>query len=415
MNSRFAQVAMDLLPDSRFTALKILIVDDDVVTRTLLAGIVRQRGHAVALAANGAEGLHKFEADPPDLVLTDMNMPVMDGYGLIEGIRDMPLGRWLPIVAVTGANDIDTQVRALKCGADDYVMKPIDAAIIGAKLAAIGRTIGLLREVERKNAELENFRYTAEEEGRVATHLIRRLVNANQLDDPMLDHFILTATNFSGDLVAAARTQRGVLHVLLADATGHGLAAAIAALPIVPCFYAMTAKDLTIDLIAAEMNRIVKQYLPVSRFVAATLIAVDEAVQRVFVWNGANPPLLAFDADDKIFARLCSRNLALGILPPKSFTATIDTFEYDGPCQLVACSDGVVEQQDEVDGTDGQARLERILGGAPASVRMKMLRARLAARSAENLASDDMTVVMIRCGATGAPPVARAGESSCAV
>jgi two-component system, HptB-dependent secretion and biofilm response regulator len=406
---------MNLSPVNQSAALKVLVIDDDAITRTLLVGIVRQHGYKVVQAANGVEGMRKFEIESPDLVLTDMNMPVMDGFGVIESIREIASGRWLPIVAVTGANEIETQVRALKCGADDYMVKPIDAAILGAKLTAISRAVSLQREVEIKNSSLEDYRDTAEEEGRVATHLIRRLVNANQLDDPMLDHFILPAANYSGDLVAAARTQRGVLHVLLADATGHGLAAAIAALPIVPCFYAMTAKDLSIDLIAAEMNRVVKQYLPVSRFVAATLIAVDEAVQRVTVWNGANPPLLAFDADDHLFARLSSRNLALGILPPKSFTAAVDSFDYDGPCQLVACSDGVIDDRDEVDGTDGQTRLERILGGAPASVRMKMLRSRLVARCAEKPASDDMTVVMIRCGASCAAPAGRAGANTCAV
>jgi hypothetical protein len=189
-----------------------------------------------------------------------------------------------------------------------------------------------------------------------------------------------------------------VLHVMLADAVGHGLAAGLNVLPIVPCFYAMTAKGFDLDMIAIELNRTLRQYMPVDRFVATTLIAVDPAARRVKVWNGANPPVIAFDDTGAVIARFAPNNLALGIVPELAFDPLVDVFDYTVSCQLFACSDGVVEDYGPSPaGVERQQRVETMLAQAPPSLRLKQLRNALAARKDEGSAGDDMTVALVRC------------------
>ena len=385
--------------------MEILIVDDDAMSRTLVAALVRKLGHNVLLAENGAEAVAAFEQQQPDLILMDGQMPVMDGFTATRRIREIDSSRWTPILFVAAENEHSTIVRAIDAGADDYLIKPVNPAMLRAKLAAVARVHKLYSEGEAQKQRLQKYHDSTEEEGRIALHLMRKLVNIEQLDDPMLKTLIVPITaNFSGDLVAAARTPRGAIHVMLADAVGHGLAAALNVLPIVPCFYSMTAKGFDLDSIAIELNRTLRQYMPIDRFVATTLISVDPALRRIKVWNGANPPVLAFAGDGAVIARFPAKNMALGIVHEAAFDPVVDEYDYAVDCQLFACSDGVVEDYDcTTDEMARNQRVEKMLAETPPGLRLKRLRGALSARTDEGTAQDDMTIVLVDCTMQAAP------------
>lgn len=379
--------------------MEILIADDDPMSQALIAGLARKLGHSVVLVENGEEAVYAFETHVPDLVLMDGQMPVMDGFAATRRIRAACGQRWTPILFVAAEADRATIVRALEAGADDYLIKPVHPAMLRAKLAAIDRVRRLLVEGEAQQERLQVFHDTVAEEGRIARHLMRKLVNAEALGGPMLKCQVVPhAQNFSGDLVAAARTPRGALHVMLADAVGHGLAASLNVLPIVPCFYAMTAKGFDLDMIAIELNRTLRQYMPVDRFVATTLISVDSRLKRIKVWNGGNPQVLALDRSGGVIARFASKNMALGILPDEAFKPIVESLDYAAACQLFACSDGVVEDYGSAEGADRQSRVEAMLAETGPELRFKRMRSALAARIADGTAIDDMTFVLIDTG-----------------
>ena len=385
--------------------MEILIADDDPISRTLLTGLLRKFGHQVVLAENGAEAVRAYEQRQPDAILMDGQMPVMDGYAATRCIRESGGARWTPILFIAAEHDADAIVQALDAGADDYLIKPVPLPLLRAKLAAVDRVRVLQRQDEEQALRLQRHFDTAEEENRIALYLMKKLVNAAQLEDPLLKCVVVPISpNFSGDLVAAARTPGGALHVMLADAVGHGLTAALNLLPIVPCFYAMTAKGLGIDVIVAELNRALRQYMPIDRFIATTLISVDPAARQVRVWNGANPAVLAYDDAGALLARFDSKNLALGIMPEELFKPVIDVYDYPVACQLFACSDGVIEDYGSAaDGTERQDRVERMLEETPRSLRLKRMRNVLAARTGDGSAKDDMTVVLLDCEWSAAP------------
>ena len=382
--------------------MEILIADDDPLSLKLISALVLKFGHTVVLVQNGEEAVDAFESHRPDLVLMDGQMPVLDGFAATRRMRELSAQQWTPILFVAAENDEDTIVRAFDAGADDYLVKPVHPAMLRAKLAAVARVHTLYREGEAQKKRLQDYHDTTEHEGHIALHLMQKLVNAGQLEDPMLTCLVVPiAANFSGDLVVAARTPRGALHVMLADAVGHGLAAALNVLPIVPSFYSMTAKGFDLDMIAIELNRTLRQYMPIDRFVATTLISVDPAARRIKVWNGANPPVVAFADDGAVIARFESKNLAFGILPESAFAPVIDVFDYPVDCQLFACSDGVIEDYGlTADGEVRQAKVEKMLAETPPALRLKRMRNALAARTGDGTAHDDMTVVLLNCDAS---------------
>ena len=104
---------------------RILLVDDSRVTRELMKVYLIGRDVTLLEAADGAEALEKVRADPPDLVLTDMRMPRLDGSGLCEALRDDPATSHVPVVILTSNKDLETRRRARAAGAREVLQKPI--------------------------------------------------------------------------------------------------------------------------------------------------------------------------------------------------------------------------------------------------------------------------------------------------
>ncbi len=105
---------------------KILIVDDSPTVRQLLKlGLSRLPGVTCDEAADGREALHKLDGGPFDLVLCDVNMPVLGGLGLLDELRQRPALKELPVIMVTTEGALEDQERALEKGASAYLTKPI--------------------------------------------------------------------------------------------------------------------------------------------------------------------------------------------------------------------------------------------------------------------------------------------------
>jgi DNA-binding response OmpR family regulator len=115
---------------------RVLVVDDQEDVRDLLVELLGRAGYVVETAPNGREGLRALYATPPDVVLLDVAMPELDGWGTLERIRELTD---VPVVMVTARASELEKVRALKAGADDYVTKPFGRQELLARLEAILR------------------------------------------------------------------------------------------------------------------------------------------------------------------------------------------------------------------------------------------------------------------------------------
>ncbi len=376
----------------------VLIVDDDRAMQTLLAQFVANLGYRVLTASSGPEAIRIAAEEHPDVVLTDLHMPVMDGYAVTTHIKAAASGRYLPVIFLSGDSDETALIQALEAGADDYLLKPVRFPVFAAKLRAVVRTLLLSREVEERNRQLAAYQVAEQQEARIAQHVISRLTRGELLDDPALRHWIRPGEGvFSGDMLLAARTPSDNLHVLLADAAGHGLAAALNALPVTQPFYAMTENGFPIDRIVAEINGKIRSLLPIERFVAASAIAVNFQEQVISIWNGGNPPVMIIDEQGETLFAARSRHLPLGVAEKHLFSAGMDVYHYDRRCQVVACSDGMMELEDERGKPLVCADLLLQLGKLPFGERLPALRQRTEALPALAGAVDDISVLLVDC------------------
>ena len=117
-------------------ATSVLIVEDDRNIAELLQLYLEKEGYAVTLACDGGQGLEKFRAIGPDLVLLDVMMPVMDGWTLCRTIRAESA---VPVIMLTAKSETDDKVMGLKSGADDYITKPFEMKEVLARVEAVLR------------------------------------------------------------------------------------------------------------------------------------------------------------------------------------------------------------------------------------------------------------------------------------
>lgn len=116
---------------------KILVVDDNEVSRTVARATLEGQGYAVALAKGGAEALAAFDREAPDCVLLDVLMPDLDGVTVCEQIRARPRGADTPVVFLTAQRDIDTFDRAIKVGGNDFLAKPVRPAELVVRVQCV--------------------------------------------------------------------------------------------------------------------------------------------------------------------------------------------------------------------------------------------------------------------------------------
>jgi DNA-binding NarL/FixJ family response regulator len=148
------------------TPTKILCIEDDRETAALIAEELVDRGYAVTLAHDGREGFAAILKTMPDLVLSDISMPVISGFELLERLIALaPRFSKMPFIFLTALTDRDNELKGRQLGADDYVTKPIDfdvlATIINARLAGIARSALWPKTIELNDREVEVLTWVA--------------------------------------------------------------------------------------------------------------------------------------------------------------------------------------------------------------------------------------------------------------
>jgi DNA-binding NarL/FixJ family response regulator len=135
---------------------KILIVDDDRTLRAALMRCLQNRGYAVQEADSGSAGLASFEADPADLVISDVMMPQMNGLEFCRRLRELRAGQLVPFLFLSSKDELDDRIQGHQTGADDYLRKPVETRELLAKIEAqLERSHRLHSEIVRMMQQVE--------------------------------------------------------------------------------------------------------------------------------------------------------------------------------------------------------------------------------------------------------------------
>jgi CheY-like chemotaxis protein/anti-sigma regulatory factor (Ser/Thr protein kinase) len=375
--------------------LNVLVVDDSNVNRLVVSRLIEALGHHVMTAEDGLQALTCCEQTLPDLILMDVIMPEMDGLETTRRIRERFDRHWIPIIFLTGKVEQADMLAGLDAGGDDYLTKPVDFKLLTAKIRVMARIADMQQRISQDAQRLEAYYLSNEMEQQLAEHVLHNLYGDRSQTG--IEQWILPAVQFSGDIITAARSPTDTLHIMLADSTGHGLSAAIACLPAATVFYAMTQKGFSISAIAREINKKLKQHLPVGRFLAATLAAINPQEKTITVWNGGIPFAAFINEQGIIEKQFRPSNPPLGILRNAEFDASVDVYRWADPGRLMICSDGLTEAKGEHGDILAMPELAAMLALPHDQAAIAALRERVMAHMGPHDNADDISLVLAPC------------------
>ncbi len=378
------------------SAVRVLVADDNPVDRLVLSTIVQREGYAVVEAVDGRDAVEKFHQERPQMVLLDALMPGMDGFEVARRIKCAAGEAFVPIIFLTSLSEADALARALESGGDDFLSKPYNQIILKAKLNALQRMRAMHVTMQCQRDEIARHHAHLVQEQEAAKAVFDKVTHSGALAAPFIRHLISPLAIFNGDVLLASRNPAGDLCLLLGDFTGHGLTAAVGAMPLAEIFYGMCEKGFTAGEIVREANRKLGDILPKGYFCCATLLAVCFGRGVVEFWNGGLPPGCLFRPGSGELIHLKSSHLPLGIRSDEAFDAGTTVLEVEQGDRLIMCTDGIVEARNAAGQAFGFERFYGIVrqAGAAASG-FEALRRAVYAHIGGRGRDDDITLVEI--------------------
>jgi CheY-like chemotaxis protein len=348
-------------------SLCILIADDSDSDRMILETLVRRQGHQVVVAADGSEAVEKYRKHRPQLVLMDVMMPYMDGIEAAQQIKAIAGETLVPVIFLTSLSDADALARCLEAGGDDFLSKPYNRVIIAAKIQAFNRMREMHQALSVQRDLIRERNRQLLEEQTIARRVFDNIAHTGCLGAPNIRYHASPLSVFNGDVLFACPQPLGGMNVLIGDFTGHGLPAAIGAMPIAEIFYGMTSKGFRSGDILREINQKLTRILPTDMFCCAALIEADFHTGTLTVWNGGLPEgyLLRRNGQSQ---SLPSQHLPLGISTPERFSVRAEVLSAEPGDRLFFATDGVVEASNLAGEMFGPQRLSRALAGAQSPV-----------------------------------------------
>ncbi|HAH10890.1 MAG TPA: hypothetical protein DCL54_16665 [Alphaproteobacteria bacterium] len=291
----------------------ILIVDDQEINLDFMSAMLADVGFSnIRLARDGLSALELIEADPPDLLILDVMMPIMSGIDLCKHLRRDPRLAELPVLVQTGLSTVHDRIEIFGAGATDLILKPINGLELISRVSLhVERKLlieGLTRSRDRLATELS-----------AARDLQFDLLPSAQEQSALLQRFGLDlASTFSpsselgGDMWGLLQRSDGGIGVFIADFAGHGVQAAMNTFRLHTLLQDVRQLPGRPGELLTDLNRRLRHLLPVGQFATMTCAAIDPRRQTLsWASAGSPPPLLKLDGED--WKDLASAGLPLGI------------------------------------------------------------------------------------------------------
>jgi CheY-like chemotaxis protein len=338
-------------------SLKILVAEDSDTDRMLLQFMLRKQGHVVIEAVDGLDAVDAYQKHLPDMVLLDALMPHLDGFEVAEKIKGQMGDSFVPIIFLTSLQEAGSLAKCLEAGGDDVLTKPYDDTMLRAKIHAFSRMMEMHKTVQQQRDQIVEHNQLLLQEQEVAKRVFDQVAHSGCLSAPNIKHLLSPISIFNGDVALAAPNASGNLVVLLGDFTGHGLAAAIGAMPLAQTFYSMLAKGFLAENILSEINKKMHEVLPVGVFCCAIMLEMNFAEGILHTWNGGLPAGILVKASSRETIALTSRHLPLGVLAPREFNEKMAQHAIAPGDRCYIWSDGIVEAENPQGEMYGDTRL----------------------------------------------------------
>jgi len=281
---------------SNHSRTEILVVDDDAMSRRVLAQLLTAAGYKCRVCKDGSEALEAVHTLPPSLLLLDFDMPGPNGAEVLRRLRSdqRPAIAQIPAIMLTAHGSEESEVSCLQAGADDFVTKPVNAAVLRARIETQLRFRSMRRQLERQNDELEKWRRNLERDLAAARLTQQSLIPQKPPALPgwQVATYYRPVIQVGGDIYGWLRMKDGRILFWIADGTGHGAAAALLTTLAKLLFHHGSVEHNTPASVMEAVNHDFCSIFGGRSFMTAMCVAVEPATGRASIVGAGHPPLL---------------------------------------------------------------------------------------------------------------------------
>lgn len=330
-----------------------LIVDDSAMQCKMLSVLLKEQEYRVVTANDGASGVAMYIKHQPDLVLMDINMPIMNGYEAAKKIKALDKKDNLcPLLFITSLDSEEVNLECFQAGGDGILVRPFTPELIKAKIKSIQRISDLYSQVKSLQQEQQK-------DAELAEQLMSGVIESRNFAKDKIGILKKPAALFSGDIQLTALSPNGNLNVLLGDFTGHGLRSSIGAIPLAETFNAMTKKGFALSEIIHQINHRMHKLLPTDLFLAASFVTISMHDQSAYVFNAGLPTTYIFDQYGAIKHQIDSCHPPIGVLPDIIKDVGLTVLPVEVSDRVVLISDGIIEARNKSGDMYGFERFEK--------------------------------------------------------
>lgn len=341
----------------------IMVVDDSASQRRMLAMTLRMRGYLVVEATNGVEALHFADAQSFDLVISDWMMPEMDGLSLCRALRKKKSNGYLYFILLTSKHEKEEIARGLDAGADDFLVKPVNATELSARIRAGSRLVVLNREIAHQRNLASDALSKLQTVYEAIDHDLRQAKEFQQSLLPMRDSLIGPARvclgleasgHVGGDLVGLFPINETELGLYALDVSGHGVSAALMTARLAGLLSAQSADENLVlkreksgrlvprDLgdVLREMNHLLLREIETDHYATLFLAVLNLRSGKMQIAKAGYPPALILRKKGRVQVLDCG-GMPIGLIEGaeyRSFGAHIRSGD-----RLLVVSDGITE------------------------------------------------------------------------
>ncbi len=377
----------------------LLVVDDNEANRDVLSRRLKRQGHDVLAVENGRLALETLREKPFDLVLLDIMMPEMNGYQVLEEIKADSALRHIPVIMISAVDDMDSVVRCIELGAEDYLFKPFNPVLLRARVSA---SLEKKRLRDQEQAYLTAVKQELELGRRMQADFLPE--HLPQLADWEIVASFHPAREVAGDFYDAFPLDDGRVALVLADVCDKGVGAALFMVLVRSLIRAFAEQSASMNLNPMGVVQLANDYITRHHhnnkshlFMFATLflgVLEPETGLMTYVNGGHEPPAIINVHGVKTV--LDPTGPAVGLMPDSRFSFQQVQFAHGDI--LVAYTDGVTEARSPTNEMFGEERMIALLENpiSSASDALQRIEAAVRQHMADRLASDDITMLAVQ-------------------
>lgn len=380
---------------------RLLLVEDSSTMRRMISSLLGDEGYEVTTAVDGADGLVKAHAEPrPDLILTDFEMPELDGAGLCRALKADKDLRSIPVLLLTTLGESKNKIEGLDSGADDYIQKPRspdEVKELYARIRAHLRIADLRGELAERNRLLES----AQKKLNFELELARKVQLALMPRPPKPRGILNVAVRYTpanqlgGDVYDFYRLENNRLGILVADVSGHGVNSAMLSGMVKALAAPLSIAVVEPGELLAGLDLAGEQFFPEGYFCTGFYLIADEETGLIRYAGVGHPPAIVIGPNGP---RLLNSNPGmLGIGMVDGTAGATDRLQPGE--SLVIYTDGLPDAMDPADVLFGEDRLKTMLQshfGANPDAILNAVDKAIVNHTAPGRPSDDINIIVMQ-------------------